>query len=615
MDRRDFLRLVGVGAASTAIPSGILGCGGDEGGPTIAETGPALSHRTPTSLITASRDEIDVGLHVISGELPRDIYGHAFTICAIPHGDGSPAFNGDGMMYRISFDGARPALRTRMAKTPSWYVDQATRGTDDGFSNRGFTRISSKWGVHNQANTAFMPMGERMLATYDGGRPYEIDPHSMEVITPVGAQSEWESSLPDSMSSGPFTLFFSTAHPYYDEHADELFTVNFRGEIFGEDGTFTNLMRWDTEGELENWTVKLPDGTNAAIKQSIHQIGVTQDYVLIMDTAFFVEGQQFSDPSYAEAQSPDTVIYVISRGDLSAGSDEVVAQRVVIEREAAHFLCDYENPGGEITLHLAHNCASDASEWVREDDVLFGSGDEVRQELAGTPTTGTDIGILGRHTIDGESGEVVESELVWDPEFTWSAALYAHKGAHPPGQFEDIYWISTGFSDDRLTERMVDLYRDYPHRKVGVNDLQYVQKPASLCRLDVRQMGIADGYIFPPGRHGLSPQFVPRMGSTGRTDGYVVCTVMSDDESWAKSTGDEFWIFDAANLQQGPLCRLGHPQLDLPFTLHTTWMPEVQPRTANYKIPAREDFAERMQDQPEDVEQMFEENVYPHFTA
>ena len=45
-------------------------------------------------------------------------------------------------------------------------------------------RISRQLGVRNPLNTAFLPMQDRMLLTYDAGRPYEIDTESLEVITP-----------------------------------------------------------------------------------------------------------------------------------------------------------------------------------------------------------------------------------------------------------------------------------------------------------------------------------------------------------------------------------------------------------------------------------------------
>lgn len=177
-----------------------------------------------------------------------------------------------------------------------------------------------------------------------------------------------------------------------------------------------------------------------------------------------------------------------------------------------------------------------------------------------------------------------------------------------------MYWCTLGFSWELLTKRVLDLYRDYPYRKLPIANLPKDPQPGALFRLHASTMAIADAYKAPAGRMLLSPQFVPREGSAGgSTDGYVVCTVISDDTSWSGSSGDEIWIFDAKNLAQGPLCRLGHPLLDMPFTLHSTWMKEIAPRTATYKIPAQADFADGLKSQPSDVQQLFASEVFPHF--
>lgn len=616
-NRREFVKLLGLGAASAALPAPLLGCGGRDPLLTPAElaaTGPRLEHRTPASLMAASRQELDVDLHVISGTLPRDIFGHAFTICALPFASGGPAFSGDGLIYRVDFGRSRPGLRTRLSKTPSWFVDEATRGTDKEFVTRGFVRMSSVWGARNQANTAFVTMGERIMATYDAGRPFEFDPVSMAMITPVGAQSEWRSSMPEGMLNGPFDVFFSTAHPFYDDHTGFLFSVNYRGGALAGDGeAFTDVVRWDGAGDLERWSLVLEDGSPVEIQQSTHQIGVTRDYVVIMDTAFYIEGEQIVNPDFSAAQSPDTVIYIARRADLKPGRDEVQVRRLVIAREAVHFLCDYDDAGGQIVMHLAHSCASDASEWVRADDVLVASGEAVRDDVVGVPPASTDIALMARYVIDADAGRVVDMEMTFDETYTWSAALYTHRGGAPAGRHDDLYWVSAGFSADILTQRVYDLYADYPYRTIALADLPTAGKSNTLFRMATARTQIADGYIFPPGRFGFSPQFMPRAGSRGPTDGYLICTVISDDTSWVNSTGDEFWIFDAANLQQGPLCRLAHPLLNMPFTIHTAWLPELRSRTAEYRISAREDFAPRVAAQPDEVKQVFEEVVYPHF--
>jgi hypothetical protein len=138
---------------------------------------------------------------------------------------------------------------------------------------------------------------------------------------------------------------------------------------------------------------------------------------------------------------------------------------------------------------------------------------------------------------------------------------------------------------------------------------------SNFFHMNVRTMEMIDGYRLPPGRIMGSPTFVPREGSTEWTDGYVVSLVLSDDDSNPQSTGDEVWIFDARNLAQGPLARLGHPELNLSFTIHSTWLPKIGKRTASYCISASSDFQPRLDaaKASAEIQAIFDDYVYPRF--
>jgi carotenoid cleavage dioxygenase-like enzyme len=170
--------------------------------------------KVPESIMTASRCELTDIQMKICGNLPSDLYGHLFIVAptgtvesgGLPYTNGDSLLCGDGMIYRLDFDCQDEVrLTTRIAKPPDYYADKATRlGSKYDkyrFRNHGITRFSLSLGVRNQLNTAFLPMKfsqdsqERLLVTYDAGRPYEIDTKTLEVITPIGANQEWESEL------------------------------------------------------------------------------------------------------------------------------------------------------------------------------------------------------------------------------------------------------------------------------------------------------------------------------------------------------------------------------------------------------------------------------------
>ena len=81
---------------------------------------------------------------------------------------------------------------------------------------------------------AFLPVKfagdeqERLLITYDAGRQYEIDPESLELVTPVGSNQEWR---PEVKVNFPFAPVLSTAHPAFDARQSEMFTINYGRSI------------------------------------------------------------------------------------------------------------------------------------------------------------------------------------------------------------------------------------------------------------------------------------------------------------------------------------------------------------------------------------------------
>lgn len=351
----------------------------------------AINQTFPRSVLSVSRDEfgnkednpdaknLPLKMNVKDGNLPLDLQGHVFIVAPVgsidspddkghptnstvyPSSDGTtPLYNGDGMIYRLDFDNleAGALLAARVVKPPCYYADAATDKCRNyqklKFKNYGITRLGSL-GVRNQLNTAFVPLkfsqeeSERLLATWDVGRPYEIDPKTLETVTPVGRKDEWKEviNIMPGWLLRPFGLIQTSAHPCFDPHTLEMFTVNIgrsvsnvfsqlipiayilkeiwdwilhglkkifnikqrdavtlpeleeeplsfskknstivesiwrflRGLIGIFTDNFVYLMRWEGSGNLQKWEVR-HNGCSIKIKQSIHQMAVTEDYSL-----------------------------------------------------------------------------------------------------------------------------------------------------------------------------------------------------------------------------------------------------------------------------------------------------------------------------------------------
>ncbi len=800
--------------------------------PQSSPLAPPLPVPFPASIGLLRRKRLkDVTLHVLEGVLPDDLHGHAFFMgpggflnskpqgadgLIHPSADGTPLFNGDPLLHRLDFGGGKVKITSRIPRTPCFYTERHFLSKADKkrypyrYANHGLARLSFQLGFRNEVNTAVVPMrfnkaeGNRLIITWDAGRPFEIDPLSLEIATAVGFNQEWREWIPLPL---PFGIVNTAAHPAFDPHPapeaavsdgggarlfslnygksigtalhpirkrfadapfdrkdadlqadfDELITLaerllggarrllrlilwlekrlhpwlghSLRGGLRGllrpsravlgsavaaptvgkrhvasellalleeqlEEGAqkttdhvkellrllkvarglladadkmadFVDLISWDgQQQQLQKWAVRVEDGSGSSdgsprILQSMHQMGVTQDYVILMDTVFKLGVEQLltaPSPEYPAVeralrnlldfrQSDYTVLYIISRCDLRSDRKKVTARRVKIPRGTAHFLVDYDNPGGQITLHCAHNIGWDAAEWNRPfddyDNAPFpGFSQGTFPGVVGMATGSTDINVLGRYVVDGKTGIMDESKtmLAEDPgrDLTWMLALCAWcqpDGVTPPPKIEHIFWNGWGSHGDLLPTYIERLYAPAGPRTFTVEEAAEVARrglPATLVRLDTASMEIADHYVFPAGRFGNSVQFLPTSQSTpGGCEGYLLCVVNGSDDP----THSEFWLFDAAQLSAGPLCRLGHPRLKVGMTIHSTWVPEIAQRTATYNVPVKEDYDQRfqhiesMKQNPEmrkksdrrkktktaDPRQLFEQYVYPHF--
>ncbi|MBE9046939.1 carotenoid oxygenase family protein [Pleurocapsales cyanobacterium LEGE 10410] len=699
----------------------------------------------PRAILSVSREELDgVELIVKQGlseeevSLPQDLSGHLFVIAPVgtldspktsdvdvvlPSADGwTPLFNGDGMVYRLDFDSGKAKLTNRLLKTPCYHADLATQQEkyqNLRFRNLGFGRVSLGdtgvlLGFRNQLNTAFVPLqfagdAQRLLVTWDTGRPFEIEPRTLKLIAPVGWNCQWRPLIALPGDIPPFKQVVTSAHPCFDpNHGGELYTANvgkslstilwlsrsvfpklksilnflktlsnsflFRlleilfslviglfqvgekiFEWFSRDN-FLYLLRWNGRdvGDLQQWKLVLDNGSPIKIQETLHQMGITEDYLVLADTSFKFDLEEVFPYSAISAvhdsevlgldlldftELPYTNIYIVPRADLKSDRQQVTVKKVRIPLAMAHYLVDYDNPDGKITLHTEHMCATDPSETLRSSDrSIFEAQDPQLtadlQQLAGTVAGAMDLSRLGCHVIDVASGQV-ESNYTSDPEYTWSTAFYAYREGMPTKKFEDIYWNSWGCWTDILSKHVYNLYQNYEQRTVPLAEvLELTRKgvPSSVCRLHIdRQDGspqpeLLDRYLFPQGYLGTSAQFIPQANSQGTTEGYLVCVVIHTDHLLSElkevprwSSNSEIWILDAANLAAGPLYRMSHPQLNFGFTLHTTWLASLGDSSSVRSYDVRQDYDWLLNRQSpavrEQMRELFEQEIYPHYES
>ena len=758
--------------------------------PTTDPSDRTTSPQWPKALLYTSREEfygqdadhqpleliVKEGMTENTCVLPEDLQGHVFIVGPVgtedsPRYEGSsyvvepaqdgwtPLFNGDGMIYRLDFhqtpqtdsdadrtEVGKAWMASRIVKTPDYYADLALetnpRYQKDWpeqypflkFHNFGLSRLSINVGNRNSLNTAFLPMkfsdgSERLLVTWDGGRPYEIDPRTLDPIAPIGWNKQWKPMTQAlDIFKMPFPFALSTAHPVFDTHTDEMFTVNvgksqrnlidqsrylpfwaikFAKRYLKNQNSFLRrildfgIRKWvqcikfcafldwlfedifitpDLNGEnfvyLTHWTGSGTDVTQwqvldenerpLKIRQSPHQMALTRDYVILSDSAFkltlsdllpYLDIQQSAEVQkllWRETENHNeferilkqrqasfleflrehlsyeafdyTDIYIIPRKNLQPGAFSVTAKKITIEPETPHFLADYENPEGKISLYVAHSNASDPAEFIHKVDESYYQEPKITQALqerSGATVAPMDVNKLGCWQIDVETGTTEHSLLPVEEakEYLWSLAIYAWRGFQPD-RFTDIYWNCWGAWQDLVSTFIVDMYDDYARRTVPMSemldDILKNCQPSNLLRMHIDRtspspkLGVPDAYEFPPGYFGNSPQFIPRLGSEDQTNGYISCIVIHSDRP--RSDKCELWIFDARDLSSGPRYRLSHPQLNIGITVHSTWLSKLETPPVRTDYSVREDYADLVAaTNSEAIETLFQDDVYPHF--
>ncbi len=710
--------------------------------------------RSPKAVLSVSREEfygqdsdhqplqlvVKEGMSDRECSLPDDLQGHVFIVGAVgcvasPKCEDSPTvvqpskdgwtsiLNGEGAIYRLDFhqtpatsvqadpqvESGKAWMAMRIVKTPDYYADTALftnpkyRESESysrfEFRSFGITRLSLGLGVRNYLNTAFLPMkfsngSERLLVTWDAGRPYEIDPRTLGLVGPIGWAKQWYSMIPNPLN-WTFPPILSAAHPVFDTHTDEMFTVNASKSILnllwlsrlipadinewldriqvsfirkllkqfisGSVGVLLTILekfldssivgqgdrvylnRWMGSGTtVEQWEVLQPNGRPLKIRQSMHQMGLTKDYIVLSDSAFkllledlipilnsddplilqdvekFLEKIR-EDLSYP--QLPYTDLYIVPRSQLKPGTKTVTAKHVRLKPETAHFLVEYDNPDDKITLFVAHTAASDPSEFLRVKDTSAVGDPSTTQALkdrSGMFSSPMDVNRIGCWTIDASKNSPSAKSIFLSKseseQYLWSLALYAWRGFQPD-RFTEIYWNCWGAWSDLLSEFVFEMYEDYRDRWVSTSQMKQIVeqgKPANLLRMHIdrsstspSQLKIEDAYNFPPGYFGNSPQFIPRPGTDDPKEGYLICVVLFSDNLLTDKS--ELWIFDAKDLAIGPRYRLSHPKLNIGITVHSTWLSQLE------SPPVRDDYDIRQDYPPTLMTDLFEEDIYPHF--
>ncbi len=159
------------------------------------------------------RIEADVHDLEVIGRIPPELNGAYFRNSADPtypplHGT-DIFLNGDGMVHSVRLENGHADLKTRYVRTAKFELERKTRRAVFGAYRNPFTDAPEAAGTDsNTANTSMFWHHGKLYALKESGRPYELDPRTLETLG--------ERDFNGTLKSQTFT-----AHPKLDPETGE----------------------------------------------------------------------------------------------------------------------------------------------------------------------------------------------------------------------------------------------------------------------------------------------------------------------------------------------------------------------------------------------------------
>lgn len=514
----------------------------------------------PGTLLTSALE--DLNLDLVAGEWPAGLDGE--MLISVPVVDERLSYQlfGFGALVRISLrpgthgaPAGRHALRARILDTPVRRLHQSAPSRFRG----GLLGLESPFGHANMVNTAPLAWGDRLFATWDVGRPMEVDPVTLECLGEVGSVASWGGGSFATPAVMP--QIFSTAHPIVDHERGCLWTIKLVPVAAGLEPM---IVRWDGTGtRVRTW--RLP---GASVVGSMHTIAQSRDWLVLADSGNFKADIDEILGGARKVTIDETVpVYLVRKDEVEATAPggDVSHHRAEFGPTTGHYYALWDDSDGVHVL-FEHMDLTDLGYRLRGDDVVA-TGERVDPAHVGFYQMAMSSQTVSE-VVFRPGAERGERLAAFRDEWTWNLQLSA-MDLSPAGMRSPTHHhvVFQGRRPAMLARRVLDVYRDRLSTEVTGGE-----QNCSLATFRRGGLALHARHEWSSlGDFASSPIFVPRPGGTaGGGDGWVVVPVLAD-------SGFRLECFDAGDVGRGPVATLSAGGRTLPFMLHSIWMPRVVP--------------------------------------
>ncbi|MCG8313881.1 MAG: carotenoid oxygenase family protein [Pseudomonadales bacterium] len=377
---------------------------------------PTISH---VHGFDALNDELDyvIPYSDVKGEVPATIRGTFFRIGPGRNKIGNDKFghwfDGDGMMNAVSFTDAGVIYRNKYVRTPKYRAEsKANKIVMRSFGHNAPGGILKNVGrlPANCANTSLVYHGDKLLALWEGGRPWRLDPATLDTIGPF----DYHGRL------GKANAF--SAHGKVNARTGAYFN-------FGVRPSFTPKDLLQGKGAIDLYKVS-PSGhivQKGAIETDYlsfcHDYALTENYMIFfvspiaMKSAIpWLAGVESFDQAISWQPELGMKVYVVRTADFKLARTFTVSKPFI----AIHFSNAWETSNGQIHLDL-----------TRFEDF---SVNELLRDVFNRDAKGA-AGTFWRYTLDLAQDEMVAQQHKnalpgefpqWDPRRTTLPTRYLY---------------------------------------------------------------------------------------------------------------------------------------------------------------------------------------------
>ncbi|MGK7899268.1 MAG: carotenoid oxygenase family protein [Xenococcus sp. (in: cyanobacteria)] len=290
-------------------------------------------------------------LCVISGSIPPQLLGTLYRNgpARLERGDKKVGhwFDGDGAILAVHFAEGQATATYRYVQTQGYQAETAAGNYL--YANYGMSAPGGFWnnwlkGTKNSANTSILPLSDRLLALWEGGKPHALDLQSLE--------TKGIDDLADTLQF-PFS-----AHPKIDPDTSEIY--NF-GVTPGKP-TKLHLYRCHKTGKIIQ-----QNSIDLSQCPLIHDFVLTQKYLVFLISPVRIKLlpvilglKSFSDAMQWCPQL-GTKIIICDRENLS-----VISRETTDPWYQWHFSNGCEEANGEIAIELVHYDDFTINQYLKE---------------------------------------------------------------------------------------------------------------------------------------------------------------------------------------------------------------------------------------------------------